>query len=464
MNRNTVSVVNTKCFNYKEYTAIQQGVDESLHLLELDSGNYGTKNWNPFGEMIQPNMTVLIKPNLVMDENHVKSNGTDCLYTQPEVVEAVLKHVIKALDNKGTVYIGDAPMQECDFQALISKSGYKLISEKYSNETLKVEIVDFRELISVVKAGVRISEVYNKQSGTVVDLGRYSDFADLSKKQCNNLRITNYDPRILPQHHNSQKHEYYISNYVLEADVIINMPKPKSHRKAGVTLSLKNFVGANTRKEFLPHHRIGSENDCGDEYNNRTFLHAAMDSFLDKKNILQAEKKYNAARFYLILARSCYELLRLKKTNTFDGSWYGNDTISRTIVDINRIIRYANKRGEMQDEPVREIIIIGDMIVSGEKEGPVSPTAKPVGMIVSGLDTVCFDYAICTLMGFDYHKVPTLMRASKKHDRYALKSSDDIVIVSNDERYNGMDVKNTSREHTLMFEPSAGWKNHLELK
>jgi hypothetical protein len=35
-----------------------------------------------------------------------------------------------------------------------------------------------------------------------------------------------------------------IAKDVLEADIIINLPKLKMHKKAGVTNALKNFVGS----------------------------------------------------------------------------------------------------------------------------------------------------------------------------------------------------------------------------
>ena len=35
--------------------------------------------------------------------------------------------------------------------------------------------------------------------------------------------------------------EYCISNTILDADVIINIPKLKTHKKAGITVCLKKF-------------------------------------------------------------------------------------------------------------------------------------------------------------------------------------------------------------------------------
>ncbi|SFB14008.1 DUF362 domain-containing protein [Selenomonas ruminantium] len=47
-------------------------------------------------------------------------------------------------------------------------------------------------------------------------------------------------------------HNYNVSEVVLEADVVISLPKPKTHRFGGVTAALKNMVGINANKECLP--------------------------------------------------------------------------------------------------------------------------------------------------------------------------------------------------------------------
>ena len=50
------------------------------------------------------------------------------------------------------------------------------------------------------------------------------------------------------------------------ADVVINLPKLKTHKKTGVTISLKNMVGINGYRNCLPHHTIGTPDASGDEF------------------------------------------------------------------------------------------------------------------------------------------------------------------------------------------------------
>ena len=55
-------------------------VREGFYLSGYDKNNYGTSSWNPLSKFIKAGDTVLIKPNMVMDENHIKENGTECLF------------------------------------------------------------------------------------------------------------------------------------------------------------------------------------------------------------------------------------------------------------------------------------------------------------------------------------------------------------------------------------------------
>jgi hypothetical protein len=117
-----------------------------------------------------------------------------------------------------------------------------------------------------------------------------------------------------------------IANSCLQADVIINLPKLKTHRKAGMTGALKNMVGIIGSKDCLPHHRVGSQNEGGDEYLHKdtrkriaTYLSEAIDT-TDKHWLacLQSTARLlTHATKYVLPHRDDY----------YEGSWYGNDTI-----------------------------------------------------------------------------------------------------------------------------------------
>ena len=448
-----------------ETNSVYAAVREALHMLELDAAHYGTAQWDPLGKIIAPGDTVLLKPNLVMDVNRNQTGGTDCLYTQPAVVAAAIDYVVIALKGKGKIIVGDAPMQECDFERLIHQSGYDKLIQYYKDKGIDIEMVDFRQLKSTVRAGEHYSKINNAATGRIVKLDRESEFSTEKPQNIQKMRVTNYDPRIMGQHHNADTHEYYVSDYVLQADVIINLPKPKSHRKAGFTAALKNLVGINTRNEFLPHHTRGGLEQGGDEYLHGSIAYDTRSKLMDQINIYAAENAHIRARLLRLGTKACSLVLHMERKKYSEGSWYGNHTISRTITDLNKIILYADKNGVMQDCSVRKMMIIADMIVSGEKEGPVFPSPKNVGIIAAGLNPVCFDEVICTLMGFDVDKVPTMACVRAVKGKYKIVATDEVpFIVSNTEQYNGKMKIDLSAESVLNFIPSSGWQGHIEMR
>lgn len=458
--------------NYPEYpfreiadktNYVYDAVRENFHLQKFDVENYGTDKWNPLKEFITPGNCILIKPNLVMDKNKLNGN-VECLYTQPAVVAAVLDYILIALGNTGSVIIGDAPMQECDFHNLLVTSGYKELVQFYREKKFDVTLVDFRELTSKVINGLHMSTINDKSEGKIIDLGEESEFYGVDSHIISNMRITNYNPEILPQHHNERVHEYYISDYVLKADVIINMPKPKTHRKAGVTISLKNFVGVNIRKEYLPHHTKGSIYENGDEYYNKSLIHTLRSNLYDHKNCLEFKRKYIKAKFLKYLIKCCSILLKLQRNKYSEGSWYGNNTISKTVSDINKIVNYVDKNGTLHDTVQKKILIVADMIKAGENEGPVLPSCKECGIIAVGTNPVCFDETIATLMGFDYQKIPVITNARNIKGKYKIvNDAQEAHIISNVKELNNKDITQLKNSELFNFIPTSGWKNHIEL-
>lgn len=437
-------------------------VKQALEMYLLDDDKFADVN-NPQKKIIQKGDTVLIKPNMVLDKNS-SGGGVECLFTQPSVIEPVIEYVIKELAGEGKIIVGDAPIQGCNFEKLIEESGYKTLIENYKKQDVDIALIDFRNVKTYKQDGVLYQQKSEKhENGILVDLADLSAFSSLSEERLNNLRITDYDPRLLQQHHNKNKHEYMVAREVLEADVIINMPKPKTHRKAGITGALKNLVGINTNKEFLPHHTISGNGISGDAYEHNNELLQQANLLLDERNICNSDCDYESAK-------SAYDKYIEKKDSGmavaseryWEGSWYGNDTIWRTIVDLNRILLYADKKGAISEGRKRKVLHIGDMIISGEKEGPLAPTPKNVGAIIISEDPVAFDVMVCSLMGFDYRKIPSVFSDEYMKKPYNISDTDIIhaSITSNDERIQGKSISDLSICESK-FEPSYGWENVL---
>ncbi len=455
-----------------EENNIYDMVRQTLYLMGYDREHYGTKEWNPLGDFISLGQTVLIKPNMVLHFN--KGGGdTDCVITNPSVVRAICDYVIIALGGKGKIIIADAPVNGCNFEKLFENSGYSEIKkfyEKNVTENIEIQFCDLRSIIHIDSEQI-VRPASSDNEKIIVNLGKKSYFYGLDEKRMQKLRVTSYDPKVMRKHHNNAVHEYAIAKIALEADVIINMPKPKTHRKAGVTISLKNFVGANTNKEFLPHHTLGSKDTGGDEYMKKDCLHYLHSRGKDYKNIKKygisnpinsiMEKINRAAVKCIVFFRRGRRYLNrhLLHTETdihnpdyIEGSWWGNDTIWRTVLDLNKILYFADKSGIVQEREQRKVLIVADMIISGEKEGPMEPSPKDCGIIALGDNPYEFDRIVCSLMGFDYRLIPTINNSSS-----IFETKEPYKIVSNDSKLNGKTWDKLDKDNIYNFMPSSGW-------
>jgi len=452
---------------YPEYPYSELSVAENdvyrliragFHALGYDATHYGQPEWNPLGDLIRPGMTVLLKPNWVLHKNDDPSHDMDCIVTHPSVIRAVLDYVLIALKGTGRVIVGDAPIQICHFEALHQTIGYDRLWSYYREKNIALEIMDFRGLVAH-ETSARMNVLRNSSAGIVVDLGRDSLFSDWSDEKIDRMRVTNYATRLMKEHHSTEKHEYMIHPSVLEADVILNLAKPKSHRKAGLTACAKNFVGACMRKEDLPHHTVGSKAENGDEYRDKSALHGLQSRLLDKKNDSDyaGDKRFFLYKWLYKGVRAVQKLSGAENRDFFEGSWYGNDTIWRTIVDLNRILRYADKTGVLCAEPQRSVFNVADLVVAGEGEGPLKPSPNPIGVIVMSDRIWAADRFICRLAGFS----ETAIRYLGSLPDQQCKDGSFVVADASGTRTT-FDMY--PFDPACYLRPTAGWRGHIEFE
>lgn len=439
--------------------SVYDGIRELLRLYGLDEERFGTPEWNPLGAYVKPGMTVLVKPNLVMHMNPT-GNGTECLYSHPSVIAAVIDYVCIALNSCGRIVVADAPMQSCDFDVLVRESGLRELVEWYSTRGIDIELKDMRGLKSVVNhSGLKQSLVEGAR-GKVIDLGRASSFYGLPEERINGLRITNYDPSELKKHHTMTRHEYYVSSDLLDADFVINLPKAKTHRKAGVTGALKNMVGINVRKEYLPHHCNGAKSDGFDEYEKRSKLKAISGRLLDTRNTMLASGGGFTRKALSVFVRG---FRFLGKNTTGDeyseGSWFGNDTIWRTVLDLNKIVFHADKDGVLRDDVQRGMLVICDMVTIGQGEGPLLPEPGEWHMLALCDDPTTHDVAMSRMLGTDASIIPTVEHALSYSGPYSWSTSDAFMseCVSNDKRFDGVCVSGLNGDLRYCAKPTTGW-------
>ncbi len=447
-------------YPYPECSAEENGVyrliREGFRALGYDAAHDGTAEWNPLGALIRPGMTVLLKPNWVLHKNDDPSHDMDCVVTHPSVIRAVLDYVLLALKGTGRVIVGDAPIQICHFESLHQTMGYDRLWAYYREKGIPLEIMDFRGLVAH-ETNARMNVLRNSSSGIVVDLGRESLFSEWSGDKIERMRVTNYATSLMKEHHSLEKHEYMIHPCVLEADVILNLAKPKAHRKAGLTACAKNFVGACMRKEDLPHHTVGSKAENGDEYRDKSALHRLQSRLLDKKNDSDyaGERRFFLYKWLYKTVRVVQKLSGEESRSYFEGSWYGNDTIWRTIVDLNRILRFADKDGTLQSEPQRSVFNVADLIVAGEGEGPLKPSPKPIGVIVMSDRIWAADRFICRLAGFSEQAVRYLDHLPDR------ENEDDSFLVAQKDG-GKTPFAAFAFDPACYLRPTSGWRGHIE--
>ncbi len=137
-----------------------------------------------------------------------------------------------------------------------------------------------------------------------------------------------------------------------------------------ITGALKNLVGINGNKDYLPHHRRGGTGFGGDCYPGRNWFKMSGEMLLDAANSVSGIPN-------LILrqaARVTCGLARLAGADgNVDGSWYGNDTVWRMCLDLNRILCYGRADGTLAEQPQRQVLALTDAIifVSSQKGTPI---------------------------------------------------------------------------------------------
>lgn len=450
--------------NYPEYpfgnlnsekNYVYQNIRQLLYQLDFDREHYGQKSWNPFGKFIKPGYHVVIKPNWVTHFNPIEDhlNG---LVSHSSVIRVILDYVLIALKEEGKIVIGDAPIQSCNFNVLTEKNAInEIVNTLQALTTVKIEVRDFRKEIMVSKSGT-FRRIENSENNFIPVNLKQSSFLNEIKNDYKKFRVTSYDKDKILKYHNEKDHIYLIDEEILKADAIIEIPKLKTHRKAGITCCLKNNVGINAVKDCLVHHRKGSIEEGGDSYFKRNIGEQV-------KEIL-SEKYYKAEHpffqlFYKVLLRLHKKIFISKnKQYASEGNWYGNDTVWRMIHDLNKIVYYADLNGIIKNTAQRNVLYMVDGVIGGEGEGPLKPTSISSGILAFGTDPLLIDACMASLIGFDINKIPSINKALEN----SLFGYGISQLLNENILLNGEMVPFDKIEMKCKFLPPEGWQNHIE--
>ena len=421
----------------------------AVHMNWRDAGR------GPFGNVIRRGAKVLIKPNFVMHENR-GGFGLDPLVTHPSLICATAEAALRA--GAGEVLIGDAPLQSCNFDQLLYDTGLDCWAAALMARHPRFRgIRDLRRTVCEFQNGVRVAteSLQPEDRFVLFDLAGDSLLEPVTDERAS-FRVTCYDPRLMARTHAPGRHQYLVAREVVEADVIINLPKLKTHKKAGVTCALKNLIGINGNKEYLPHHRIGGATQGGDCYRGDSKIKRALEYAADQQN---AAETMTAARVWRGLSMPLYQALRLtgQQPDT-EGSWSGNDTIWRTCLDLNRILLYGRADASMSPNVQRRVIHIADAVIAGQGDGPLAPEPLELGALLAANNAAAMDAVGAYLLGYQPERIPLVSRAFGLADWPLAVFAADDVRVSGDWGAGRIDqVLNASRLVPVMH--PIGWRD-----
>lgn len=388
---------------------------------------------------------VLLKPNWV--RHSVKPTDELCLRTHDNFILAALEVVISK--SPSSVVIGDAPVQGCRWEKMVTAEFIKRAEEISNKYSIPVALKDFRRVVFYAKDNENITDRRPLEDYIIFDVGKQSYLEPITSTDKNLFRVTQYNPDRFTQSHKKGMHKYCITKELFDADVVISLPKVKTHQKAGITAALKNLVGVNGDKDFLPHHRLGGTDMGGDCYPGKNYLRYTAELLQDTANRHLGKPVY---KFWARASAFIWRLSRPKKTDYLAAAWYGNDTTWRMVMDLNLIVNFGKLDGTLAKTPQRILYSLCDGIVGGQGDGPLKPDPLNLGVVCFSDDSSRTDISMATLMGLDVIKIP-LLQAAKTF------MTDRKISI----KYNGEEVRmDDLKKDAVAAIPPPGWVNYLK--
>ena len=415
---------------------------------------------------IKPYDVVMIKPNWVLESHQYHHGEWDYVITHPTLITAVIKKVSEMLRGEGSIVIADAPTTEASFTSIINRYPVDQWEKITKQQGVSLTIVDLRDDEWETRNGIVVKRKTlpgDPKGKTEVNLlESNSEFYGHIKSK-RGYYGADYDSFETNRAHDGHNNLYSVSRSALEADVFINMPKLKTHKKAGITSCLKNLVGINTYKNYLPHHSGGGPKEKGDQYpvdSIKTQVEGPLIGFI-KHYFLKAQ-----LAAYLISPLTSFGKTIFGDTRKTirSGNWYGNDTLWRMVLDLNKILFYSNPDGTMKEDKYenrKQYIGIVDAVIAGEGDGPQAPEPVKMNYLLLGINPVAIDFVSARLMGFNPFKIPSIKNAFHiKNYPICNFSPDSIEVQIENDFYPACEIP---YEYIVPFKPHFGWTGHVEL-
>jgi uncharacterized protein (DUF362 family) len=430
----------------------------------LDAERFGSAAWNPLGAWVRPGDTVVLKPNLVKEDHPRDPDGSRYVLTHGSVVRAVADYVAIALQGRGRIWLADAPQTDSSWAKIISVTQLDEVARYFAGKGIGFELVDLRQEEWSHRDGVILArrKLAGDPRGYVAfDLAEGSEF--FGHRGGGSYYGADYVTTEVNQHHSGRRHEYLISGSVVAGDVFINLPKLKTHKKAGITCSLKNLVGINGDKNWLPHHTLGAPDEGGDEVPNLTWARR-----VERRGVKLMRRTALALpgigpRLFVRMKSVGRVAFGDTEAVVRSGNWFGNDTTWRMCLDLNKTLLYGDARGHLRTTgPRKRYLTIVDGIVAGDGRGPMNPDPVAAGLVLFGTDPAVVDAACATFMGFDVAKIPIVREAFRSRG-WAITDVDleSIAVRSDEPAWTGR-LATLDPASLFRFRPHFGWTGHIE--
>jgi len=423
-----------------------------------------------FGHHRSPRQIVL-KPNWVQHEAD-PAFPIRALVTDARVVDATIAACLEVFPQAESILVGDCPLQSADWPLMCRQAGLDRVIEKYANEP-RVKFRDLRKHAYKISGTggdsfllASTDEHGDPRGYREVELGTRSHLEPISH-QSKKFAVNDYSAAVTRSNHRPGSHRYLVSQSILDADLLINLPKWKSHQKSGITCALKNLVGINSDKAYLPHFRRGAPKWGGDEYRDES-------RWLYWWQTTLREAVQKRSRFAYRLLKPGWEFIKRargietrmtgtqpatgRKFYVAGGAWWGNDTLWRMIYDLNLIVRCVDREGRLHDTLQRDCFCIVDGLVSGEGNGPLQPLPRDTDWLAFGADPFALDAALSWFMGFEPAKLPVI--AQRK--QFAGPGWGDFELDQLEVELDGQRQCLLDSQINFHFAPPPGWRDYIE--
>jgi uncharacterized protein (DUF362 family) len=442
------------------YTLVRRALAE----FGLDATRFGTWEWNPFQGLVPPQGLVVLKPNLVLEATE-SGDAELALTTHASVIRVLVDYVRLAGGADVEILIGDVPLQGADFARIVQQNGLEAMVDVLAGRGDEYLLLrDLRRERAIVDATGFIQRL-EQQPGDPrgyqeVDIGAVSRLDGLRADSFEGFAVTDYRQAYTQRAHSPGRHVYLLPRSVLAADLFINVPKLKTHQKAGITVAMKNLVGVNGDKSRIPHFRLGPN---GDEYPPdqmwlRGLVSRTQRALQGRSRFLYAGARsvWRGTRRHLI--KRTREAANGASTLVGGGAWFGNDTLWRALHDLNHIILFAGSDGMLHKSPQRRYLCIVDGIIAGEDDGPLCPVPRRDGIVLAGDDALAIDLVAAHYMGLDWNRIPLLADAVRRRPAWSR------VEAPPDEHGIAIVPPGQPLRAERAFVPPPGWRDEVELE